>query len=482
MEGKNLKKIGKKNNIKMMISLFGIFILIISQIGTADINDLKKEKINNQIGDIIVPDDYPTIQKAIDSAQNGDHIFVRIGTYEENIDISKMITLEGESMDFTNISGKNDDHVVDIKVDGVTIMGFTIMNSGSEKAGIYANICHYHTIKMNIIKSNGYGIKLYSSNGNIISDNFIISNTYNGLRIEASHMTNISGNVLHDNGFNGIFFNFTSTFNSVVSNVIKDNGLGANSNMVNVKAFGATGGVVMDSASRSNAVRSNNISRNQRGISNIGASENNQIYYNDFIKNIEKNAFDSSVSIWNSEEAGNFWSDYTGEDSDGDGIGDTAYLIPGGPNKDQKPLVDPQSPVTPIINGPSEVEVARSVSYHVRTLKPIYEEVTYLINWGDNAEWESSGLVDPDEGFTFNHEWDVEKTFRIRVKAVVKEKGDTRNSEPSSFFPVRVPRKLEKTNPGSLEDIILNDFGKNIKSLFTYQIFKIFFNISKINC
>ena len=90
----------------MMISLFGIFILIISQIGTADINDLKKEKINNQIGDIIVPDDYPTIQKAIDSAQNGDRIFVRIGTYEENIDISKMITLEGESMDFTNISGK----------------------------------------------------------------------------------------------------------------------------------------------------------------------------------------------------------------------------------------------------------------------------------------------------------------------------------------------------------------------------------------
>jgi len=32
-----MKKIGKKNNIKMLIALFGIFILIFSQIGTANL-------------------------------------------------------------------------------------------------------------------------------------------------------------------------------------------------------------------------------------------------------------------------------------------------------------------------------------------------------------------------------------------------------------------------------------------------------------
>ena len=471
-----MKKIRKKNNIKMLVALFGIFILIFSQIGTAHINDLVKEKDNlkRQLSDIIVPDDYLTIQEAINSAQNGDRIYVRSGTYEENIDISKIIILEGESMDFTIISGVDDDHVVDVKTDGVTIKGFTIQNSGVEKAGIYINTCHYHIIKMNIIQSNSYGIKLYSSNGNIIAENFIVSNAYNGLRVEASHMTNITANVIHSNGVNGIFFNFTSTFNSIVSNVIKENGVLTNKDTVNVRALGTQAGVVMDSASRSNAIRSNNIASNQQGISNIGASENNQIYYNDFVSNVETNAFDSSISIWNSEQAGNYWSDYTGEDSDGDGIGDIEYIIPGGDNEDRRPLVDPQSPITPVINGPSEVEVAKTVSYHIKTIQPIYEEVTYLINWGDSVEWESSDAVNPDEGYTFVHEWDSEKTFRIRVKAVVKEKGDTRHSEPSGFFPVRVPYKLDKTTEDSSDDIILNDFGNIFKSLLRFHFPKIF--------
>jgi len=230
-------------------------------------------------------------------------------------------------------------------------------------------------------------------------------------------------------------------------------------------------------ASRSNAIRSNNIAGNQMGMSNIGASENNQIYYNDFISNIEKNAFDSSVSVWNSDEGGNYWSDYTGVDSDGDGIGDTAYLIPGGDNEDGKPLVDPQSPVTPIINGPSEVKFGESASYDVTTLHPIYEEVTYLINWGDSVEWESSDVVNPDEGYTFVHEWDSEKTFRIRVKAVVKEKGDTRHSEPSGFFPVRVPYNLNENFNGETFEVVSNDFGNNIKLLLKYYISKIFFNL-----
>ena len=471
-----MKKISKKNNIKMLIALFGIFILIFSQIGTAHINELvtENENLRRQLTDIIVPDDYLTIQEAINSAQNGDRVFVRRGTYEENLDISKIIILEGEAMDFTIISGVDDDHVIDIKTDGVTIKGFRIENSGTDKAGIYANTCHYHIIKMNIIQSNSYGIKLYSSNGNIIADNFIISNAYNGLRVEASHMTNITGNVIHSNGVNGIFFNFTSTFNSIVSNIIRDNGVVTNKEKLNVKALGTQAGVVMDSASRSNAIKANNIASNQQGISNIGASENNQIFHNDFVDNIDKNAFDSSISIWNSEQAGNYWSDYTGEDSDGDGIGDIVYLIPGGDNKDRKPLVDPQSPVTPLINGPSEVEVAKTVSYHIKTLQPVYEEVTYLINWGDSVEWESSEAVNPDEGFTFVHEWDSEKTFRIRVKAVVKEKGDTRNSEPSSFFPVRVPYKLDKITEESSDEIILNDFGNIIRSLLRFHFSKIF--------
>ena len=46
---------------------------------------------------IHVPRDYPTIQEAIDNAQNGDCILVEPGTYVENLNfLGKAITVRGE--------------------------------------------------------------------------------------------------------------------------------------------------------------------------------------------------------------------------------------------------------------------------------------------------------------------------------------------------------------------------------------------------
>jgi parallel beta-helix repeat protein len=437
-----------------------------------------KENNNNerQLAEIVVPDDYSTIQEAINNAQSGDKIYVKEGTYEENIKITKSIELVGESMDFTIISGVEDDHVVDIEADGVTVEGFTIQNSGADKAGVYIDTVHYAVVRMNIVQSSSFGIKLFSSNGNNISDNFLVDNLFNGFRSEASHMTKFSRNVVEDNGVNGLFFNFTSTFNDILGNRVKKNGIEQPEiKLLNVKKYGTPAGLVIDSASRSNSIKANAIEENIAGVSNIGASENNQIFKNDLRRNLEKQAFDTSISIWNADDGGNYWGDYAGEDADGDGIGDTPYAIEGGDNQDHKPLVNPLSPVTPVINGPSEVEIAEQVSYHVRTLEPLYEEVVYLINWGDSVEWERSEPVSPDEGFTFVHEWDSEKTFRVRVRAVVKEKGETVNSDPSAFFPVRVPHNKINVVEDSSEDLVINDFGDILKSIFSrFQNSKIF--------
>jgi len=52
-----------------------------------------------------------------------------------------------------------------------------------------------------------------------------------------------------------------------------------------------------------------------------------------------------STNVWDNgySSGGNYWSDYTGQDSDGDGVGDTPYVIDA-ENKDNYPFINPWAP------------------------------------------------------------------------------------------------------------------------------------------
>lgn len=81
--------------------------------------------------------------------------------------------------------------------------------------------------------------------------------------------------------------------------------------------------------SASNNITRNNISDNLYGVwACFPLSTDNNIYYNNFINNTNHALDDGRNNNWDNGVKGNFWSNYTCEDADGDGIGDTAYNIP----------------------------------------------------------------------------------------------------------------------------------------------------------
>ena len=82
----------------------------------------------------------------------------------------------------------------------------------------------------------------------------------------------------------------------------------------------------------------NTLLNNYYGV--YASSTNSTIYLNNFINNTIQ-AYDEGDNNWDNGSVGNYWSDYNGTDSNGDGIGDTPYIIPGENNRDEKPLIRP---------------------------------------------------------------------------------------------------------------------------------------------
>ncbi len=116
---------------------------------------------------IYVPDDYPTIQSAVNNASDGYVIVVRDGHYYENVDVSVAVTIMSENgSSKCIIEAEKKDHVFKIGADNVSILGFTITGAEKRKACIKIESASNVLISGNVIRDCYYGVYIRGTKGN----------------------------------------------------------------------------------------------------------------------------------------------------------------------------------------------------------------------------------------------------------------------------------------------------------------------------
>jgi len=264
------------------------------------------ECFENAYGIFMEQCSYNTITEntASNNAWAGIHIFQCINNTISNNIANNNVGVEFESIgiclwlcDFNNVS----ENVANYNKYGIWL---------SSQVTIWGS--HNNTISNNTASYNEVVIVLYGILGrcydNLVSGNIVSNNLNYGIRVSRSPQNIFCKNTIEDNENDGIYLYKESHNNTISENIIKNNG--------------------------------------QIGLKIGNQSYWNLIYYNCFIGNNLNAQDDGTENEWDNGISGNYWDNYTGSDTDDDGIGETPYDVPPvGGSVDNFPLMKcPYSP------------------------------------------------------------------------------------------------------------------------------------------
>ncbi|MFQ5883642.1 MAG: PKD domain-containing protein [Thermoplasmata archaeon] len=249
------------------------------------------------------------------------------------------------------------------------------------------------------IMSNDVGLDLGTSSGSVIDDSEI---SYNNKGIIGNYSNVwIQNSRIFNNVFVGVSYGSDwgtkVSYSTYWNNTIFGNGL---------QNPGGTGSGISLQGAMYDTVGCNVLSENGVGL-DFYDSYNINVHHNDFISNLD-NAVDDLANYFDDGSEGNYWDDYNGSDSDGDGIGDTPYYIDNN-SVDHYPLMHPtggcgeyNEPPVADANGP------------------------YFAKKGWTVDFDGRGSRDPD-GSIVDYEWDFgdgsPKEYGVQVSHVYSAAG-----------------------------------------------------------
>lgn len=324
-----------------------------------------------------------SLEQVVAGAAPGDTILIERGHYPAHLRIDKPLTLRGVNR--PTLSGEGRGDVIRILGPDVVVEGLIIRDSGIDlnnadsgvyigKTGARARVRNCYAvynlfgiraegaedieIAGNVVTGKrdlqsaqrGNGIQIYNTRGSRILDNHV-SFVRDGIYVDVSDRAVFRGNRIHHVRYGTHYMNshhnlwegnwsylnrgglalmevrnqtvrnnvtWGNTDHGIMLRTIQDSVIEGNIVIANGKGF-----FVYDA--EYNTLRGNLVAENRTGVHLWAGSYRNQVDNNDFIRNEEQIRYVATRDERWGVEGGNYWSNYSGWDRNGDGLGDVKY-------------------------------------------------------------------------------------------------------------------------------------------------------------